>query len=421
MIEDSNLYLELAETISLHQLANANFNVLFPSTEDMPLYPFFIAWVFSVFGKSEIILVLLQIIIDSLTCVFVALLAKELSQRISFFAGIFAALNPTQIVVSSIILTDSIFLFFITISFYALIKCTKKISWSYLALLAVAVGLGIMTRAVLMPWAIFVAAYIVFLTTKYQRHFRNYFMIVIATLLCLLILSPQLERNYSHYGTFQLIDKTGNHYLNWVVPMIRQVNEGITHSKAAMENHALLAQDPNYVSSKNPFEKSNIQMMYAIEKMKQMGPLAVAQSWILGGSMNLLSPAISLSPPFKNLEHKGLYEIEGKNRYEKIWNFLFNNERSGYSQALLFFLVLTLLTRLLQVYGLGLLLIRRGFLAHVAILFSIWISYILLVNGPIGSPKYRLPLEPMLLIFLSVTVTNFLYKRAQKNNGKNIL
>ena len=75
MIEDSNLYLELAETISLHQLANANFNVLFPSTEDMPLYPFFIAWVFSVFGKSEIILVLLQIIIDSLTCVFVALLA----------------------------------------------------------------------------------------------------------------------------------------------------------------------------------------------------------------------------------------------------------------------------------------------------------------------------------------------------------
>ena len=154
-------------------------------------------------------------------------------------------------------------------------------------------------------------------------------MIVIATLLCLLILSPQLERNYSHYGTFQLIDKTGNHYLNWVVPMIRQVNEGITHSKAAMENHALLAQDPNYVSSKNPFEKSNIQMMYAIEKMKQMGPLAVAQSWILGGSMNLLSPAISLSPPFKNLEHKGLYEIEGKNRYEKIWNFLFKNERSG--------------------------------------------------------------------------------------------
>jgi len=419
MIEDSKLYLQLAENISLDRSKGFDFNALFPSTEDMPLYPLFISGIFSLFGKSEIFLVLLQIIIDSITCILIALLAKEVDRRLFFFAGVFAACNPTQIVISSIILTDTIFLFFVTMSFYALVKCTKKISWIYLTLLAVTIALGIMTRAVLMPWAIFVTVYLLFLTIRYQRYFKNYLMILFSISLCLLILSPQLERNYSHYGTFQLVDKTGNHYLNWVVPMIRQMNEGISHSRAAAENHELLAQDPNYTSSKNPFEKSDIQMMYAVEKIKQMGPLAVAQSWILGGSMNLFSPAISLSPPFKNLTHKGLYEIEGKNRYEKIWNFLFKNENSVYSRVFLFSLSVTFFVRLVQVYGLSVLLVRPGFLRHIAILFLIWIAYVLLVNGPIGSPKYRLSLEPMLLVFLSIAFTNFIYKRLKQKNEKN--
>ena len=414
MIEDSKLYLKLAENILSNQSQSLDFNTLFPSTEDMPLYPLFISGVFSLFGKSEICLVLSQIIIDSMTCVLIALIAKEFDRCIFLLTGVFAACNPTQIVISSIILTDTIFLFFVTIAFLTLIKCAKKISWIYLILLAIALALGIMTRAVLMPWAIFVTVYLLFLTTRYQRHFKNYLIILFSIFLCLLILSPQLERNYTYYGTFQLVDKTGNHYLNWVVPMIRQMNEGISHSRAAAENHQLLAQDPNYTSSKNPFEKSDIQMMYAVEKMKQMGPLTVAQAWILGGSINLFSPAISLSPPFKNLTHKGLYEIEGSNRYEKIWNFLFKNENTTYSRVFLFSLIVTVLVRLIQVYGLSALLVRPGFLRHAGALFLIWIAYVLLVNGPIGSPKYRLPLEPMLLIFLSIAFTNFISRRLKK-------
>ena len=84
MIEDSKLYLKLAENILSNQSQSLDFNTLFPSTEDMPLYPLFISGVFSLFGKSEICLVLSQIIIDSMTCVLIALIAKSLIGAYSY-------------------------------------------------------------------------------------------------------------------------------------------------------------------------------------------------------------------------------------------------------------------------------------------------------------------------------------------------
>jgi hypothetical protein len=30
-----------------------------------------------------------------------------------------------------------------------------------------------------------------------------------------------------------------------------------------------------------------------------------------------------------------------------------------------------------------------------------WIAYILLVSGPVASPKYRLPIEPVLMVLLA--------------------
>jgi hypothetical protein len=32
------------------------------------------------------------------------------------------------------------------------------------------------------------------------------------------------------------------------------------------------------------------------------------------------------------------------------------------------------------------------------VLFAGWIGYILVVNGPVASPKYRLPIEPVLVL-----------------------
>ena len=40
----------------------------------------------------------------------------------------------------------------------------------------------------------------------------------------------------------------------------------------------------------------------------------------------------------------------------------------------------------------------------VAIFILLYISYFLIVCGPVGGPKYRIPIEPVLIILQSYTI-----------------
>jgi hypothetical protein len=51
----------------------------------------------------------------------------------------------------------------------------------------------------------------------------------------------------------------------------------------------------------------------------------------------------------------------------------------------------------LQLIGIVAILRRRENLWPAALLAG-WVGYILLINVPIASPKYRLPIEPVLMI-----------------------
>ena len=42
-----------------------------------------------------------------------------------------------------------------------------------------------------------------------------------------------------------------------------------------------------------------------------------------------------------------------------------------------------------------------------AIFGCLIVAYFLLINGPIGAPKYRLPFEPVMIIFQAVALTSF--------------
>jgi hypothetical protein len=57
-------------------------------------------------------------------------------------------------------------------------------------------------------------------------------------------------------------------------------------------------------------------------------------------------------------------------------------------------------------------LLRRG--ANVAglLLLAGWIVYILALNGPVASPKYRLPIEPVLALLTGAGLVAFVRRRS---------
>ena len=87
---------------------------------------------------------------------------------------------------------------------------------------------------------------------------------------------------------------------------------------------------------------------------------------------------------------------------EKMSNFFFHSESALYSWAMLIGTVGVLIIRLIQTAGLigilGQAWHDRAKFLPIVILFALWFCFILAVNGPIASPKYRLPLEPILNI-----------------------
>jgi 4-amino-4-deoxy-L-arabinose transferase-like glycosyltransferase len=82
---------------------------------------------------------------------------------------------------------------------------------------------------------------------------------------------------------------------------------------------------------------------------------------------------------------------------ERIFNFMFRSDNKLYAWVLSAGICGTVLVRIIQILGLVALLRTRQN-AVTLLLLTGWCVYILLVNGPVASPKYRLPMEPALAV-----------------------
>ena len=127
------------------------------------------------------------------------------------------------------------------------------------------------------------------------------------------------------------------------------------------------------------------------------GPLAVAKAWLTGAAINLAAPAGIASPVVSKLPRIGYYDTKGATTVQKIWNFLFHSDNALFAWIALIGIAGVAAFRLLQLIG-ALALLREPGAMGPLLLLGMWIGFILIVNGPIGSPKYRLPIEPVLAI-----------------------
>ena len=118
--------------------------------------------------------------------------------------------------------------------------------------------------------------------------------------------------------------------------------------------------------------------------------------------MNLLAPAATIANPVSHLPRSRFYETPGEDLFGKVWNFLFHNEGTAYVAILLASAVPMPLWILFGAAGAYVALFRRPGAVVPALLLLFWIGYTLALNGPVVSPKYRLPLEPAWVVFTAI-------------------
>jgi len=411
LAEDSMLYLELgrifvSEGDFVRQAGTGGPFV--PETERMPLYVIWLAVHQFISGMSAPLFpALTQGALDAFACVLIARMAMLIDPRLLLPAGIFAAINPTQIIVGAMILTDSMFFFFVCLMLYAALRWLRQPVWRWALLLGLALGLGVSTRVMLLP-AVAALALLLPLAAIWLRRFRvtGFAHIAIFVAICAALQAPILARNLDRYGSIQLTSQGGTHALLWLAPLVLELVDGTPHGEGARLMQSRYEKEIGGAEPDNPFKRSALKSATARRAIAEMGTLAIVKTWVIGGAVNLFSPAAILSPPVSSLPRTGLYDMAGDGKLDKLSAFLFRNDNPTYAWVLIVSFLALLAVRAGQLFGLGHRLWRHASRETVVIiaLLLLWTVYILLVNGPVASPKYRLPIEPVAVLFAAFAI-----------------
>lgn len=383
----------------------------------MPLYHWLAAIPFLIFGNAHgtLAYVLMQGAFDAGTCVAVYGIASRLSARIARAAAMVAIINPTQVVLSGLFYTDTPFVFFVALSFWAAFRWIETSSWRNACLLGLALGCAALTRAIIVPWAFFALA----LLGSYML-LRNLALQRIATIAAAFItltacVGVIIAKNVTMFGTVGLTPQGGVHLALWVVPLAKEMQDRTPYmaSYDALEKKTIERFGPHPA---NPFEQSRQYTIIAKEALKDIPATAIAKSWLSGITINLVSPAVLLSPPISQLPRPGFYNTPGNSFLDKAFNYAFHSGQPVYTWFLLIGSAGLALMRVMQFFGF-ITLARRPANWPALLLAVSWCGYILLINGPVASPKYRLPLEPLFNVLTGAGLIA-LYDRRLKLNAR---
>ncbi len=415
-IEDSRDYL----TLGANLLAYGDFvdvtaqGTLVPHFQFLPVYPLILAVHMALFGADPLFPVLTQAFVGALTCVLIARTAAVIDPRLALPAGLFAAVNPTLFILDGLVLTETFFILFCALSMLSALRWLEAPNWRWTILLALSLGLGLFTRTMLLPWVAAVPVLLAIAALVLRRLTVLAAIQLLAVVVgAIVVVAPMMVRNQETFGTYQLTAQSGTVFLLWMVPLTMEAADGTPHAAGA-EQMRKRYEERYGDQGLDPFAQSSAMTAVAMEAFAELGPLPILKAWSYGAAINLLAPAVILSPPVRLLPRTGFYAFEGDSKVEKIIAFLFHNDNPLYGWVLLLGSVGVVACRLIQLYGFFTTLRSGRFGAMAALLLLAWIGFILAVNGPVASPKYRQPAEIALTIFFAAGLRAAIDRRSER-------
>lgn len=173
-----------------------------------PIYPLFLAAHFRLFGeKSDLPIQISQIVLSSLSCILLYLIASVLcSQKVGFWSGIILALYPPVIIYSTILQSETLFTFLLLLFLLLWI-----FAWGMSPIIpGIALGILSLCRGTMLFFSIFLILTSLLLTQTRKELPKVLLMVGIS----LLVIAPWSWRNFKVYHTFIPI-VTGGPELLW--------------------------------------------------------------------------------------------------------------------------------------------------------------------------------------------------------------
>ena len=203
---DSGEYRRIAENLvraGVFSLSEAA--PLIPTVRRPPLYPFFLALTMSIGDEqtSLYVAILVQCLLDAITAIliFILIQAAVRNNFVAITGAMFYALHPGAIVYSSIIGTESLATFLLTLAVTLLVFGIKRERWTLFALSGAVFGAAALCRPVLLLFVLILPA--VILVVRPLR--RRTASVSLLAIMAVLTITPWIVRSYVVSDRFVLI------------------------------------------------------------------------------------------------------------------------------------------------------------------------------------------------------------------------
>jgi len=412
IIEDQKFYWELSLKSAYLPWGELSAELL---SERMPGTFWFFAFLQWLTNANLFLILTIQSLLDSCTCVLIFRCAGLINKKYELYAGFFAAASPTMVVISSQILSDTIFLFMFACSLYSLLRFIYIRNSIYsLFFCALFLGISAFVRATNFP-LIFLSLPIIFLVTILNNYSnkKSIFCIGLFFLIALFPVSNRWFNNIIYNESFSLTSQAGSHVAYWMIPGILSISKDMDRSTSL-----------NYVKSRinkaggltgKTYLDSKIMLQVSKDIISEQSLHHLSYAWLRSSVLNIVSPAILLDSRVRNLPHPSF--SESKNIMQWVKSLLFKKENLYYGKVLFISLIISIFIGITFTIGTYYFVKDNLIISIIAFLI---IFYFSLITGPVISPKYCAPFVPIIIYLQSITLEklfNFIYYRYNSKNN----
>lgn len=206
VVSDSQVY----DTLALNLVQGEGFTLNNEQSGEAPVYPFFLAGIYRLFGHNYQIVKFIQFLLLAGMGIIVYLITRKilnLSHALSFLSSLTLIFWPYFIFYPTLIVTETLFIFLLLLSVYLFLRFQKGPSLKNALVLGGMLGISALVR----PMALFLPFWIAFFLLR--THFSK---LLIVLMLFITILAPWAMRNYvyTHQFTPAYSHVLGKSYVN---------------------------------------------------------------------------------------------------------------------------------------------------------------------------------------------------------------
>ena len=331
-----------------------------------PLYPLFLAAIYTAWSRNFLAVGLIQAFLGSLTCLIIFQIGKMIfDEKIGLISALILGLYPYHILQGTRVADTTLFVFLTTLSILYFYKVTEKPTIRNMIITGVIFGLAILCRPNILTFIPFV---VIWLWISFFPN-KTLSLKIIAVIFAFIVLTvlPWTIRNYLVHGQFVLVGTNGG-YTFW------QANNQFTEKYIKMRSDL----DPIAFNEDINWREKGLHELSEVEQDK----------WFYREGMRFI-----YNHPFDFIRLSGL-------KFLSLWSwYLYPSSESKLKNA-----IYTLTYGPLLVLAIAGIMLTYNRWKQTSLLLFLFLSFTILYMVFYGKTIYRSPLDPFLFIFSAYTL-----------------